>query len=397
VPKTAILHQAQTTKEQDPECGVTLWVKRDAKVIYRMAPAQQAAQQALAYYFAGAIQAAAQGGVAGAQARPPVTVGMCGKTPDCTLRCATEITPCINTHAVTCYCPVTHGCPTQGPFCQTQGDCTYIGCGHSLACTFGLLCDAAAAPQALTVAQPCPQTQAAGCHPTQRTPCPVVSCGIDCSPQCTVAPPCETRATNCFPTCGPVTCAPQLCTQRTPCPGVSCGIDCTLEPPCPTHAATCAVTCHATCGAACTHVAPCPTHVATCPPFATCGPACPTHPPHVTCAPVCTHVTPCVTRGQPDCPFPSEIPAQCTHIPNCPHPQAAAMAGGAGTPVYTGPACGPSVVLACTPACLTRYVSCHTCALECWITPGVSFPQCRVSLVYTCAQTCNTPAPGGPC
>jgi hypothetical protein len=57
VPNVSILHRAEAARERDPEGGVTLWVKKDAALIYKMAPAQKAAQQAMAYYFAGAIQA----------------------------------------------------------------------------------------------------------------------------------------------------------------------------------------------------------------------------------------------------------------------------------------------------------------------------------------------------
>src|SRR5260370_15027674 len=66
VPRTAILHRAEAAKEQDPHGGVTLWVKKDAALKSKAAPAEQAAQQALAYYFAGAIQA----GMAGVGAAP---------------------------------------------------------------------------------------------------------------------------------------------------------------------------------------------------------------------------------------------------------------------------------------------------------------------------------------
>src|SRR3974377_656999 len=42
VPAKAILHRAHAAKEQDPHGGVTLWVKKDAALQYKMAPAQQA-------------------------------------------------------------------------------------------------------------------------------------------------------------------------------------------------------------------------------------------------------------------------------------------------------------------------------------------------------------------
>ena len=51
IPKAAILHQAPLPKEQDAYGGVTVWVKKDAALQYKMAPAAQA----LANYFAGAI------------------------------------------------------------------------------------------------------------------------------------------------------------------------------------------------------------------------------------------------------------------------------------------------------------------------------------------------------
>ena len=61
IPNTAILHQAPLPKEQDAHGGVTLWVRKDAALQYKMAPAAQA----LANYFAGAIQAGAQGAPGG--------------------------------------------------------------------------------------------------------------------------------------------------------------------------------------------------------------------------------------------------------------------------------------------------------------------------------------------
>ena len=48
IPNTAILHQAPLPKEQDAHGGVTLWVRKDAALQYKMAPAAQA----LANYFA---------------------------------------------------------------------------------------------------------------------------------------------------------------------------------------------------------------------------------------------------------------------------------------------------------------------------------------------------------
>jgi hypothetical protein len=155
VPRSAILHQAQAAKEQDPHGGVTLWVKKDAQLQYKMAPGRQA----LAHYFAGAIAAgaAACGGansivppqVAGAMAaagiHQPTLVTpclnthahTCGVHVSCGDLCGpTNFTPCLNTHANTCNCPLTHNCPTQvGAACQGTILCS-PGCsqGCSVLC-----------------------------------------------------------------------------------------------------------------------------------------------------------------------------------------------------------------------------------------------------------------------
>jgi hypothetical protein len=42
IPKAAILHQVPLPAEQDAHGGVTLWVKKDAALQYKMAPAAQA-------------------------------------------------------------------------------------------------------------------------------------------------------------------------------------------------------------------------------------------------------------------------------------------------------------------------------------------------------------------
>ena len=42
VPTTAILHQMAVPQAQDPHGGVTLWEKKDAALIYKMAPAAEA-------------------------------------------------------------------------------------------------------------------------------------------------------------------------------------------------------------------------------------------------------------------------------------------------------------------------------------------------------------------
>ena len=64
VPTASILHRAQSAAEKNSLGGVTLWVRKDAALKYKMAPAAEAAQQALAAYFTEAIQAGAGGAAA---------------------------------------------------------------------------------------------------------------------------------------------------------------------------------------------------------------------------------------------------------------------------------------------------------------------------------------------
>jgi hypothetical protein len=262
IPKAAILHQAPLPKEQDAHGGVTLWVRKDAALQYKMAPAAQA----LANYFAGAIQAGAQDafGGAGAAARPHVTAVACHATRNCptfncSLHCQTEITPCLNTHAVTCACPVTAQCPNSpAVICGTQGICTQIACGASLACETGQI----------------------NCDVTNR--CAIT---FDCNTQFTCPPVCAQAAEAARQTFVAAACVP-----HTPfCPTV--GGCAPTQPPCVPHTPFC------------------PTRIG-CPPPT---PFCPTH--HFTCAHLCTHVTPCLpTRFEPQCPFPTEI---CTHAGGC--------------------------------------------------------------------------------
>jgi hypothetical protein len=62
VPRHAILHRMAVPTEQDPNGAVVVWVRRDAALIYKSAPAAQA----LAQYFAGAIAGATAAGAAAA-------------------------------------------------------------------------------------------------------------------------------------------------------------------------------------------------------------------------------------------------------------------------------------------------------------------------------------------
>jgi hypothetical protein len=248
IPSQTILHRMAVPADQDPYGAVVLWVKKDAALVYKMAPAEQAR----AHYFAGAIQA----GMAGMAAAAP-EAGAAAQTAFAvcaTLNCTTENTPCLNTHAVTCYCPHTHNCPTDlcpSPRCTFTG-CTYYGC-HTL----GHLC-AAAAPGGRT-----PQSIACGPgFPGQQGPAaaPAAAPGLPRSPfDACQAPPIS----------GPV------CTQvQTPCAPCPTQVQ-TPCPPCPTQVQTPCL--------------PCPTQVQTpCPP-------CPTQ------VHFCTHATPCWTVFGPGC------------------------------------------------------------------------------------------------
>lgn len=306
IPKAAILHQAPLPKEQDAYGGVTVWVKKDAALQYKMAPAAQA----LANYFAGAIQAGAQA-AAVAAAQPPVPpltqvscalacithiatcvqhtcgatcavtcaatcavtcattcaatcaascVGTCaascvGTCPplSCAIACRpTEVTPCFNTHANTCGCVTTQNCQTRVGGCEgTAGACTYVGCGASLACTHGLLC----AQQAAFAGQQ-QGGAAAGGFPAaavRAAPQSIGGCGQSVGAACTAGDcsylvPCQSQAGTCMPV---QTCMPNVCTVDTVC--------------CPTAFVNCPSN-HATCAPNCTRAFPCGVSHAICGP-----------------------------------------------------------------------------------------------------------------------------------
>ncbi len=180
VPRTAILHREHASKEQDPHGGVTLWVKKDAALINKMAPAQQAAQQALAHYFAGALQ----GGAGAAQAMPggpqtilpaacppPRSVEVC-TTPQCHVSVAL---PC-PTHAATCFAT-----------CHATCVATCVAtCQATCAATCQATC-AATCPQHATCGATCVATCHATCAPvcTHVTPCVKTEVCTEVLPQCT--------------------------------------------------------------------------------------------------------------------------------------------------------------------------------------------------------------------
>jgi hypothetical protein len=318
IPRDAILHQAPLPKEQDAHGGVTLWVKKDAALQYKMAPAAQA----LANYFAGAIQAGAQ--AAGRQ--PPHTVAAtchaaatCGVHISCANLCGpTLVTPCLNTHANTCFCPVTLNCRTQVPAaCEgTAGACTYIGCGASLACTQGLLC----AQQAAFAGQQQGGAAAGGFPAAAVRPAQVQQsiggCGQSIGAACTAGDcsylvACQSQAGTCIPA---QTCMPNVCTVDT----VWCPTAFAICPPTPANPC---VSAGATC-APCTHNVACQIVPSL----------------HVTCAPCVTHIPVqcsivCPTRLEFSC----NIACQLTRAVYC--------------EVASGVAC-PQVSLACPQASL---------------------------------------------
>ena len=252
IPTAAILYRAETPKERDPLGGVTLWVKKGAQLQYKMPPAQQA----LAHFFAGAITAQCGEGMApgvGAPQAAPTILPLCGvtrgaacnthaQTCACSnvvcptdVRCRADFTPCLNTHANTCQ-PCGH--PTVGAGCQTLPPCTFIGCGHTLACTLGLLCQnqlAAAAEQPMapgmgalqaaapTALPPCAVTRGAACNTHAQTcACSNVVCPTDVRCRTDFTPCLNTHANTCQP-CGHPTVGAGCQTALPPCTFIGCG------------------------------------------------------------------------------------------------------------------------------------------------------------------------------
>ena len=235
IPKAAILHQAPLPKEQDPHGGVTLWVKKDAALQYKMAPAAQA----LANYFAGAIQAGAQGAGPVAQPLQPATFAQA-------VCPVTLPNVCRVTQVHTCDCTVV------GPACVT----------HHATCN----CTAA------------------------RTPCPAVSCGIDCT---VFGPACQTHHPFCIPTRNQPGCPfpSEVCTHvgacNSPHPGF-CPLPQVAAGAGPMPQGRSFVDCSIVCP---TRIGPCLSHHFTCAPCVTqhplqCSIACPTRL-EFSCNPAC--------------------------------------------------------------------------------------------------------------
>ncbi len=211
VPNDSILHRAESPRDQDPHGGFTLWVKKDAALKYKTSPAQEAAQAAMAWYFAGALQ----GG--GAQAAPQAQAAQ----------------PQAPQTLVNAFCPPI----TLIEPCQVTANFRCLT--HHATC--GVTCVATCAQHA-TCGVTCAATCAATCPPH-------VNCGATCVATCAATcaatcPPHATCGATCVATCH-YTCAP-VCTHVTPCrPTLN-------EPQCPFPTEVCT---HV--GAQCTHVVNC--------------------------------------------------------------------------------------------------------------------------------------------
>jgi hypothetical protein len=141
VPTGALLHRMTVPADQDPNGAVVLWVRRDAALIYKSAPAAQA----LANYFAGAIAGAAEAGVAAAAQRPLTYVRPCYPTEICTPACPYTRLP---------YCPA----PRQQPAITGQQCASYVICPSAGGCWVSASFCAAPAPvqQIVTYTPLCP-------------------------------------------------------------------------------------------------------------------------------------------------------------------------------------------------------------------------------------------------
>ena len=185
VPTAAILHQMAAPKEQDPHGGVTLWVKKDAALVYKMAPAAEA----LAHYFAGAIAGGAAPGPQPAALGAPNFAVQTLHPHVCTVQCNTRypycgtVTPACS-YGASCWClpPAAAAMAAAGPqpaaldapnfgaqtlhphVCTVQCNTRYPYCGTvTPACSYGASCwclppaaaaMAAAGPQLAAAAGP---------------------------------------------------------------------------------------------------------------------------------------------------------------------------------------------------------------------------------------------------
>ncbi|HEX3524735.1 MAG TPA: hypothetical protein VHT52_21930 [Stellaceae bacterium] len=355
VPRDAILHRMAVPAEQDPNGAVVLWVRRDAALVYKSAPAAQA----LAQYFAGAIAGAAGAGGAGAAGAPqfPITqIVYCWPTrfgPACPY--PTEIctpascnpvicgqSPGVQcTHNIACKTPV---CTVAEPACQSVH--------HQVCSAICVVPDAAAAAAAGAGAV------AAGPLPSPACTLPQAACPMtlpaQCTAACTPVAACLTPAqTPCHPcvTQQQTPCHPCLTQQQTPChPCVT-----QQQTPCHPCLTQQQTPCHPCVTQQQTPCVPCLTQAQTpCHPCVT-QQQTPCHPcltQIASCVPLCTQVGLCRPTLDPACPFPTEI---CT--PRCTvAPGVCGVSGG----VFCGPqqsiacggsaACGPGFGQAAGPA-----------------------------------------------
>jgi hypothetical protein len=173
IPANDVMHRMAVPAEQDPHGGVYLWVKKDAALIYKMAPAAQA----LASYFAGVIAGAAA--AAGPVPQPWAAQYIPGAIGGNTLY-PHVCTPQCNTHYPYCG-TVTPACTYPGSVCG----CRYPGAAAMAAASPLTLCaaegglctpDCPTYPQRCGVSPICQVT--AICQPTRMTPCfPTQGCG----------------------------------------------------------------------------------------------------------------------------------------------------------------------------------------------------------------------------
>jgi hypothetical protein len=238
VPQSAILHRMAVPPEQDPHGGVVLWVRRDAALIQKAAPAAQA----LAHYFAGAIAGAAAAGpvpqpwaaqyVAGAAAAAPGAAAAAIATVQPLLAGGVAQLACTAVCAATAGVNCTNACGTPAcsaactPACAASAACATPACPRTPVCPtvhtptlcVGVL---GCSPDCPTHVDVCPVTPVAACGFGQAGVAPLAAAA---APQAAAFAPAgqlpiglHTRAiVSCV-----FACFTQICRtpQPTPCPG----------------------------------------------------------------------------------------------------------------------------------------------------------------------------------
>ena len=213
IPKDAVVHRAPASVG-DPLGAEMLWVRQDAALKHKAAPAANA----LAHYFAGAIQA----GQAGAADAQPVNMGISA--------ICTVATPCGHSPAFACGHPTLvchtpgHGCPPPPtPACPTHPSVCcgspFFVCGH----TPGHGCPPPPTPACHTPAHGCPITPVHGCPITPAHGCP--------TPACTIPPGCAVLTIPPHCPAPSVVCLTPACTHPPQCLPPSPLVVCTLPSP----------------------------------------------------------------------------------------------------------------------------------------------------------------------